>query len=153
MEIKTLVERWDDVSSGMRTLAAAIPAGKEGFRPAPGAMALAEQVLQCASAERTVIDALTVTPGEWVWNKGYNLENYPTIDAVLAVYDRQREATRRFLESLDAAKLAQVVKTPWGAEWTLERLWWEWIVHQAHHRGSLVVGLRVAGVEPPNIWG
>lgn len=151
MQVKTLVERWDDVSSSMRKLAVAIPPGKEGFRPAPGAMALAEQVLQCASAERTAIDAFTVTPGEWVWNKGYNLDNYPTIEAVLELYDRQREATRRYLEGLDEAKLAEVVRLPWGPEWTIEHLWWEWIVHQAHHRGSLVVGLRVAGVEPPDI--
>lgn len=151
MNTKVLLERWEASRGALRKVAEGIPPGKESFRPAPETMTLGELVLHVASAEKTLVDALTVTPGKWEWKTGIDLEHYPKVKDILGVVDRQTEVTRKYLEGLKDADLAARVKTPWS-EPTLDDLWHEWIFHEVHHRGNLVTGLRVAGVAPPNIW-
>jgi len=152
MRTKDLVRRWESGRQALRTIAAGIPSGREGFCPAPETMSLGELVLHAVSAEKTARDALTVTPGQWEWKTGINLERYSKIADILAVLDAETEMTRKYLTGLSDADLAQTIKTPWGAEMTIEDLWYEWLGHEIHHRGNLVTGLRVLGVAPPSIW-
>lgn len=150
-EAKVLIRRWETSRKALRAIAAGIPAGKEGSRPAPEVMPLGEQVLHVISAEKAARDALTVTPGKWEWNTGIDLEHYPTMKDILGVLDRETEATGRYLGGLSDEDLAAPLKLPWG-ETTVGGLWMSWIFHEVHHRGGLAVSLRVAGVVPPNIW-
>ncbi len=152
-EAKDLLRRWEETRKATRALAAGIPAGKESHRPAPEVMPLGAMVLHVASAEKTGRDAQTVTPGTWEWKTGIDLEHYPKIADILAVLDRETETTRKFLAGLSDKDLAAKLKLPWGSESTVEDFWLDWILHEVHHRGGLIVGLRVAGVTPPNIWG
>ncbi|RJQ08138.1 MAG: DinB family protein [Bacillota bacterium] len=152
MDVRTLLGLWEGTRASTRKLAEAIPAGKEGFRPAEGAMPMAAHVLHIASADKTAIDAFTVTPGQWEWNTGIDLEHYPTVKDVVAILDQQTEATRKYLTGLKDVDLARKIKLPWGDQWTLEQFWAEWLIHEAHHRGSLITSLRVAGVEPPKVY-
>jgi len=150
-EVKDLVRRWEKSRKATRTIAAAIPAGKEDFRPAPETVTLGQQVLHVASGEKMVRDALTVTRGKWEWNTGIDLEHYSKTTDILAVLDRETEATRGYLTGLADTDLATLIKWPWG-ESTLGDLWYDGIFHEIHHRGCLVTGLRVAGVTAPKIW-
>lgn len=151
MDSKILLHRWEQSRAAFRKLAEAIPAGKEGFRPTPETMSLVELVLHVASAEKTAVDALTVTPGQWHWDTGLDAKHYPTIDKALAALDHQTEETRRYLAGLTDDDLASKVKAPW-AETTVEDLFYEWIIHEVHHRGNLITTLRLAGIKPPSVY-
>lgn len=151
MDSKTLLHRWEQSRAAFRKLAEGIPPGKEGFRPTPETMSLVELVLHVASAEKTAVDALTVTPGQWNWETDLDPKNYPTIDKALAALDRQTEATRRYLAGLADDDLATAVKAPW-AEVTVEGLFYDWIIHEVHHRGNLITVLRSAGIKPPSVY-
>jgi uncharacterized damage-inducible protein DinB len=152
MKDQDLRRRWERSREALRAIAAGIPPGQEDFRPAPGTMSLGEHALHAASAERTARQALTTTPGQWEWQIGIDLKHYPEIDSILAVLDAETELTRAYMGNLGPPDLARLVKTPWGAEITIEDLWYEWILHEVHHRGNLVTSLRVLGVTPPSIW-
>ncbi len=152
MGAKQLLGHWEANRAKTRKIGAAIPAGREGFRPAPETMALGEQILHVASAERTAREALTGRSAKWEFNLGVDLAHYPTIEQILAVLDQETQATRRYLAGLTDQDLAAKVDLPWGEEMTLGDLWYEWVFHEIHHRGSLVTGLRVAGVTPPSVW-
>ncbi len=115
-------------------------------------MSLGAQVLHVASADKTAVDALTVTPGKWEWRTGVDAEHYPAVQDILAVLDEQSAKTRAYLASLGDAGVTAKIKAPW-AEMTTEQFFVDWMIHEAHHRGNLVTSLRVAGVTPPNIWG
>ncbi len=152
MTSKELLHEWEQCRAGLRKLAEAIPPGKESLAPVPGAMSLGDHVLHIASSDKTAADALTTTPGKWDWDTGLDTKRYPKLQDILTVLDEQSARIRAYLSSLTDAALASKIKTPWG-ETTVELFFFSWITHEAHHRGSLVTSLRVAGVTPPNIWG
>lgn len=136
----------------MRKLAEAIPEGREGFRPAEGTMSVGEVILHVISGEKTAVDAFTVTPGVWQWETGLDIGHYPSTGAIIEAMDRQTEATRRYFCTLTGVDLEKAVKTPWGSELILGDLWYEWTVHEIHHRGSVITALRMMGIAPPDLY-
>jgi uncharacterized damage-inducible protein DinB len=148
-----LVRIWEERRANLRKLAEGIPEGREGYAIAPGLMSLGGHVLHILSAEKTAVDALTVTPGKWVWETGIDPVHYPSRQDIFAALERQSAETRKYLQSLSDARLAEQIKLPWGGEMTVEVFWVHWMTHDAHHCGSLVATMRAGGIEPPNIWG
>ena len=144
---------WEERRAILRKLAESIPEGKESFAVAPGVMSLAGHILHVLSAEKTALDALTVTPGKWDFKTEINPENYPRREDVLRVLDEQTVRAREYFDALTEEKMAEMVKLPWNKEYTIEVLWLEWMVHDAHHCGSFLTTMRAAGLKPPNIWG
>ncbi len=153
MDAKTLLEMWDGNRKAFRQVVAGIPKGKENFEPGPGSMSLAALALHVVSADKTAVDALSGKTAKWEWDTGVNPSKYATVDGILGVLDAQTEETRKFIAGLGDAGIAKTAALPWGGSWTMERFWLEWILHETHHRGNLITGLRAAGVTPPNIWG
>jgi uncharacterized damage-inducible protein DinB len=157
MDAKKLLARWENGRKSLRTLAECIPTDScdcrdERFGVTPEAMSLGATVLHCASAEKSLRDSFTVTPGKLEWNTGINLEHFPLKKNILAVLDRETEITRKYLAGLTDTDLDKVVKLPWG-EKNLGEVWLDWVGHEIHHRGTLIPTLRAAGVTPPSIWG
>ena len=144
---------WEDRRTVLRKLAEGLPDGREGYAPVPEAMSLAGHILHVVSAEKTAVDALTVTPGKWEWHTGIDPTHFPQREDILSAMDRQSAVTRAYLDGLTPEKLAAKVKLPWGSEPTVEVFWVQWLTHDAHHCGSVVAGMRAGGMVPPNIWG
>jgi uncharacterized damage-inducible protein DinB len=152
MDIGSLIRRWEDIRATTRKLAEAIPPGREGYRPVEGVMPLGEHFLHVVSSEKTAVDAFTDTPGQWEWKTGVDLEHYPTGADILRALDEQSEKTRAYFSGLKDADLVQKVKLPWGDEWTLDEMWYVWLFHEVHHRGSVITTMRVAGITPPRVY-
>ncbi|MDQ7793761.1 MAG: DinB family protein [bacterium] len=143
---------WEDRRAGLRKLAEAVPEGCEDQRAGPGTFSITAHILHLLSAEKTALDALTVTPGKWEWRTGIDSEHYPRRGDVLAILDEQTARARNYFGALTEEQMAATVKLPWGVEPTIEVLWVMWLTHDAHHCGSIVASMRAGGIEPPEIW-
>jgi len=152
MKPSELRQLWQDRRDTMRKLAGGLAEGNEQCRAAPGTMSVAEHILHALSAEKTAIDAITVTPGKWEWHTGIDAEHYPGLTGLRAAIDKQSAAAAEYFAGLSEDALAARVKLPWGPEPSVEVFWVQWFEHDAHHSGSAVSSLRACGIQPPNIW-
>lgn len=142
-----LVEMWSDVRRLTRAVAEAMPAAGYGFRPVPEAMSFAEQLLHVLASEQTLVDALAT--GRWQWDRRPLGDAPATREALLARLAEQFDATAAFLRSLPEGAWREPRPVPWGEPETVAELVHQWIVHEVHHRGQLVVYLRLNGIQPP----
>lgn len=125
----------------------AMPAEEMDYRPTPEQMSFGEQVLHNLSCYITLTDALAGKG--WEWNKGITLERYPTKEAILAFQEAETERLLTLLESQPPEWFAEEVATGWGTTESIAGLLLSWISHEDHHRGQLVVYLRLKGCTPP----
>lgn len=144
---------WRAARAMVRRAADAMPADGYGFRPATAVRTFAEQVLHVVESGDTLVDAIDT--GRWRWDWGYTADAYPTKNAVLALLDERTDRLLARLSSLSEADLARVLPIPWHAEAerpsqpTVLFLLGEWVLHEGHHLGQLVMYLRLRGITPP----
>lgn len=143
----SLISTWADVRRLTLAVARTMPADRYGFRPTPETMSFAEQLLHIALAEQTLLEAAQT--GAWRWDRDLTTRRYPDRDAVVRLLEDQGEEMRAYLAGLPPAEWERPRPVPWGGEPTLAELVLDWIVHEAHHRGQLVVYLRLSGLQPP----
>jgi len=153
MKVAELRQMWESRRASLRKLVQGFPEGREDCAAAPGVMSIGDHVLHVLSAEKTALDALTVTPGVWTWGTGIDSAHYPKRDDIVRALDEQTAKGRDYFAKLSEEQLADTVKLPWGEEYSLEGFWVRWMAHDAHHIGSIVSAMRAGGIEPPNIWG
>jgi len=153
MQPSELRSLWERRRATLRRLIEGIPEGHEAICAAPGAMPLVDHALHILSSEKTAVDALTVTPGQWQWETGIDSKHYPTQEAALRVLEEQTARTAEYFANLTPEKMVETIKLPWGEEPTVEAFWVGWLTHDAHHCGSMIATMRAGGIEPPGVWG
>ncbi|HWI60536.1 MAG TPA: DinB family protein [Symbiobacteriaceae bacterium] len=117
------------------------------FKPTEGQMTFGEQALHLISAQKTLVDAFQGK--DWVWDQGYTLANFPTLDAVLKVFDEVTAFEVAFYEELQPEQYDRMIQTPWGTPEPMVKLMYSFLTHEAHHRGQMVTYLRLKGMQPP----
>lgn len=121
--------------------------GDVNFRPTPEQMPFGQQALHIISCQKTLLGALQGKG--WEWELGYDLEKYPTLEAILNAFDDMHDESVSYYEGLEPEQYERHVETPWsGPEPMLLELM-NFLTHEAHHRGQLVVMLRLKGMQPP----
>ncbi len=129
-----------------RETVAAMSDGEIGFRPTEEQMTFGMQALHILSSYATLMEALRGKG--WNWDQGMNTERYPTLKAILELYDQESERLLTFVEGLAPQAVFEEIQTGWGAKETLLQLLISWLAHEAHHRGQMVTYLRLAGKQP-----
>ncbi|MFZ5825032.1 MAG: DinB family protein [Bacillota bacterium] len=130
-----------------RESVAAMADADMNFQPTPEQMAFGQQALHILSAYATLLGALA---GQgWVWDQGLTLEKYPTREAILQLYDEETARLERFLEELAPERFGEIIQTGWGTQESLAQILIDWIAHECHHRGQMVVYLRLREATPP----
>jgi hypothetical protein len=126
-------------------VAGAFPADKYDFWPAPKMMAVGEQIEHLAEDLEYVIGPIAVMIG--IGGVSHEHDDAPL--------PRLEHLTAHVLEALahlptDAWQ--QPVSYPGDLVMTPHRAALVMLEHDAHHRGQLIVALRLLGIEPPRRW-
>ncbi|GGE15013.1 DNA damage-inducible protein DinB [Marinithermofilum abyssi] len=142
-----LLASWKRSRQLTKEVAEAMPAEKWDFRPTDDVMSFREQVLHILAGEQWFLRGMQ--EGEWEFRPEITLERYPdmasTLEAVTYWTDRHAELISS-IEDLDAK-----VTTPLKPDVPLPKriLLQGAITHEVHHRGQLIVYLRLNGIQPP----
>lgn len=130
-----------------RESVAAMADADMAYRPTPEQMAFGTQALHLLSAFATLLEALAGKG--WVWDQGFTLENYPTREAILQLYEEETARLEQFIVGLAPGRFGEMIQTGWGTQEPLVQLLIDWIAHESHHRGQMVTYLRLKGIKPP----
>jgi uncharacterized damage-inducible protein DinB len=138
-----VLDHYESIRNYTSEVLAAMPEAGAGFRPAPGLRSFADLARHVISAERTLLQALR--EGVWVWDQGVTEEAWPTLASVRDLLDRTTGEGLALYRSEDPGR---PLVASWGT-FPLRHFLFEWLVHEAHHRGQMVTYLRLSGVRPP----
>lgn len=148
MDVKAiLLEELRSARRLTNKILAAMPESDIDFRPTPDEMDFGAQALHILSSYSTLFEGLTGKG--WNWDQGMTRAAYPTQEAILRLSESETERLMSFVEGLAPERLFEQVQTGWGKEETVLGLLMSWITHEAHHRGQMVVYLRLRGIKPP----
>jgi hypothetical protein len=126
-------------------VARAFPADKFDFWPAPNMMTVAEQIDHLAHNLEYVIGPI-----------GESLGKPIIISSATNPQARLEHAIRHVRDVIGAVPEADWMRTvayPDGFSMSILRAALTMLEHDAHHRGQLIVALRILGVDPPKRWG
>jgi uncharacterized damage-inducible protein DinB len=121
--------------------------GDMQYKPTEGQMSFGQQALHLISCQHTLRDGMQGK--EWVWERGYTLDKYPTAEAILAEWDAMHAADVAYYESLENAQYDRMVHTAWAAQEHFVQLFYSFLTHESHHRGQMIAYLRLKGMNPP----
>lgn len=144
---------WQDEAPRFRRILEALPADQLDFRPHQRSRSARELAWTIVDVVSLLADFLRT--GEAFWEPR---TPPPTLDQVLAAYDRAAELVRRELEKPDdgrwdngTGRLHSEGQLVWEAPF--RRMAWGYLFDLIHHRGQLSVYLRPMGGRVPQIYG
>ena len=121
--------------------------GDMAFAAAEGQMGFGAQALHVISCQETLLEAMK--HGTWNWERGINLEQFPTQEAILAKFDELQATELAYYGGLEPEEFSRPVATAWGPPEPLFQLALSFLTHEAHHRGQMIVFLRLKGMQAP----
>ncbi len=134
-------------------LLSAFPPDQGGFRPRPEMRTAAGQVHHIAEAELWRIHGLRTN--DW----SASLSGRPTDDrtdwsGAVRRLDDVRKITMTFIRrlSFDELRSPPAKTSPFPDELSMSEILASAVTHECHHRGQLVVYLRLLGTTPPDIF-
>jgi len=130
-----------------RETISAMPGAEFLFSPTPEQMSFGSQALHIISTHETLREALS--HGRWNWDRQIDIEHYDTRESVITRFDEMHADSIRLFEQLEVEEFMRLVQTDWGAKEIVLHLAFNFLTHEAHHRGQMVVYLRLKGITPP----
>lgn len=129
-----------------RETIAAMADGDMQFKPTEDQMAFGAHALHLISAHETLLDGLHGKG--WNWDRGIDLERYPTQEAILAKLDELGAAELACYGSMEEEQLGRMIPITWGSPEPALQLMISFLTHECHHRGTMVAYLRLKGMKP-----
>lgn len=133
-----------------RKVIAAVPAGKEDYKPAEKNMSAIDLAWHLASADIWFMES--VASGAFAMGESSRPENVKTAADVLAYYDANFDGALAKARAVSPADAAKVVDF-FGMNFQNVIYMGFMIKHAVHHRGQLSVYLRPMGGKVPSIYG
>jgi uncharacterized damage-inducible protein DinB len=146
---KEFLPIWQNAKAYSVEMAELMPEDQYGFKPVPEIMSFGEQVVHMASATYFFVSKLT---GEENPGKGFKAEGKTKAEIIKYLkdsFDYGEKVLSNFSDA-DASKMF----TLWEGEKRLGA--WAFLLardHITHHRGSMVIYLRLKGIKPAEYRG
>lgn len=134
-----------------RKVLAAIPAGKEDYRPHPTSKSALELAWHLASSDWWFLDS--ILRGEFKAGEGGVPAEIRTAADVVAWYDRMVPPMLERLGGASDDELSRPISFFGLMTWPAVRYLLIMLLHAAHHRGQLSAYLRPMGGKVPSIYG
>jgi uncharacterized damage-inducible protein DinB len=138
---ETFAKHWKTSVTYTRAMADKMPADGYSFKPTPPQMSFGEQVLHIANANASFAAAITGGKAlSWDSKKADRA-------SALAALDESAKLATAAIAKLTPEQLQKTVKSEEG-EMRVEDLVLLMFDHTTHHRGQMVVYLRLKGIPP-----
>jgi uncharacterized damage-inducible protein DinB len=151
-ELEMFMNAWERESASTLKLLRTLPPGQYDFRPDAEGRSLGELAWHLAEGDAYM--SCGIESGRFTMEaKPPNIERPRTIEALAPGYERiHREAVAR-LGKLKLEDLDRTVPFIMG-DWPIREILWNAIIsHGIHHRGQLTLMCRLAGGQPPGLYG
>jgi len=126
-------------------VARAFPLDKYDFWPTPESMTIGEQITHLADTLDYVIKPIAD-------RTGLRPPLEEIADGPISQLERMTAHVGQVLAQLNGDDWTRIVEYPDGFAMTPERAALVMLEHDAHHRGQLIVALRLLGIGPPKRW-
>lgn len=144
--LKEYLERWEHSRTYLIAIAEAMPENNYNFKPTPAEMTFAEQLMHIALAMDWQVQ--TLIAGKQTHPKEYysvtNKTKKEMIDVVNKTFDEATAVIKEFDPANYEVKLDYI-----GLTRTKRQIFLLLADHVTHHRGQMLVYMRLKGVEPP----
>src|SRR5258706_4538768 len=151
-ELELFLASWDREADNTVKVLEALPPTQYDFRPDPSGRSLGELAWHLAEGDAYISHG--VERGQFTMDsKPPNIERPRAVEALAPGYQRiHREAVAR-LRSLTPADLDRTLPFFTGPMTVREILSSAILAHGIHHRGQLTLMCRLAGGQPPGLYG
>ncbi len=151
-ELDTFLASWDREAANTVKLLQALPPAQYDFRPDPGGRSLGELAWHLAESDAYI--SYGIERGTFARDaKPPNIERPRAVEALAPGFERiHREAVAR-VRALTPTDLDRTIQFFTGPMTIRDILWNAIMAHGIHHRGQLSLMCRLAGGQPPGLYG
>jgi uncharacterized damage-inducible protein DinB len=151
-ELDTFLASWDREAANTVKLLQALPPAQYDFRPDPGGRSLGELAWHLAESDAYI--SYGIERGTFGMDaKPPNIERPRAVEALAPGFERiHREAVAR-VRALTPTDLDRTIQFFTGPMTIRDILWNAIMAHGIHHRGQLSLMCRLAGGQPPGLYG
>jgi uncharacterized damage-inducible protein DinB len=151
-ELETFLASWDRESDGTIKLLKALPSSKYDFRPDAGGRSLGELAWHLAEGDAYM--SYGIERGQFGMEmKPPNIERPRTIEALAPGFERIHSEAVARIRKLKPEDLDRQLQFFSGEMSIRDILWSAILAHGIHHRGQLSLMCRLAGGQPPGLYG
>jgi uncharacterized damage-inducible protein DinB len=151
-EVERFIASWDQEAANTVKLLQALPPTQYDFRPDPSGRSIGELAWHLSEGDAYI--SFGIERGTFTGDaKPPNIERPRTVEALAPGYERiHREAVAR-IRALTPEDLDRTIPFFVGSMTIREMLWSAILAHGIHHRGQLTLMCRLAGGQPPGLYG
>ena len=151
-ELEMFLSAWDREAENTLKLLRALPATQYDFRPDAGGRSMGELAWHLAEVDAYASHGIDA--GRFAMDaKPPNIERPRTVEALAPGYERiHRDAVAR-IRKLKPEDLDRSMPFFTGPMPIRDILWGMIVSHGIHHRGQLTLMCRMAGGQPPGLYG
>jgi len=151
-ELERFFATWDYETQGTLKLLRALPKDKYDFRPDAQGRSLGELAWHLAEGDGYITQGIDT--GVFFGDvKPAHIERPRTIDALLPGFEAVHKDAVARMKKLTAADLDRNVNF-FNTPMAIRDIMWSYIIHHGiHHRGQLSLLCRLAGGQPPGLYG
>jgi uncharacterized damage-inducible protein DinB len=152
-ELERFLETWQNENTKTVKLLAALPADAYDYRPDPDGRSLGEMAWHLAEAEG--FGSFSIERGGFSRDaRPEGLERPKTTAELAPAFERVHNDAVARVEKLTPDDLERSITFFTGQPITVRNVLWDFMLfHGLHHRGQLTLMCRLAGGQPPSIYG